>query len=156
MYVGGFVQPVPDANKDAYIESARSGWELFKEYGALSMMECWGDDVPEGKQTDFRRAVALEDGLDAGDKLARLQYRTGDPGGAAHKLKSACGTLGADALSHAAFEVERDAREGRDVTDAVEALDAALGGFRDSAEAALAALSPDGAPTPTNGGPVSG
>ena len=62
MYVGGFVQPVPDANKDAYIESARSGWELFKEYGALSMTENWGDDVPEGKQTDFRRAVSLEDG----------------------------------------------------------------------------------------------
>ncbi|PAP76585.1 hybrid sensor histidine kinase/response regulator [Rubrivirga marina] len=86
----------------------------------------------------------------------RAELTGGDPGGAAHKLKSACGTLGADALSHAAFEVERDVREGRDVTGAVAALDAALGGFRDSAEAALAALSPDGAPTPTNGGPVSG
>ena len=62
MYVSGFVQPVPNENKDAYIASAKAGWPLFKEYGALSMMENWGDDVPEGKQTDFLRAVALEDG----------------------------------------------------------------------------------------------
>lgn len=62
MYVSGFVQPVPDTNKQAYIDAARDGWVLFKEYGALSMMENWGDDVPEGKLTDLRRAVALEDG----------------------------------------------------------------------------------------------
>lgn len=61
MYVSGFVQPVPNSNKDAYIASAKAGWELFKEYGALSMMENWGDDVPVGKQTDLRRAVALEE-----------------------------------------------------------------------------------------------
>lgn len=61
-YVSGFVQPVPDGNKQAYVDAAREGWELFAEYGALSMMENWGDDVPEGKQTDLRRAVALEDG----------------------------------------------------------------------------------------------
>ena len=56
MYVSGFVQPVPDENRDAYIASARTGWALFKEYGALSMMENWGDMVPDGKQTDFHRA----------------------------------------------------------------------------------------------------
>ncbi len=61
-FTSGFVQPVPDANKQAYIESARAGWKLFKEYGALSMMENWGVDVPDGKQTDLKRAVALEDG----------------------------------------------------------------------------------------------
>ena len=61
MYVSGFVQPVPNENRDAYIAAARAGWELFREYGALSMTENWGDDVPEGKQTDLRRAVALEE-----------------------------------------------------------------------------------------------
>ena len=62
MYVSGFVQPVPDENRNAYIAAARTGWDLFKEYGALSMMENWGDMVPDGKQTDFHRAVAREDG----------------------------------------------------------------------------------------------
>ena len=59
-YVSGFVQPVPDSNRKAYIAAAEAGWVLFEEYGALSMMENWGDDVPEGKQTDLRRAVALD------------------------------------------------------------------------------------------------
>ena len=49
MYVSGFVQPVPNTNKQAYLASAEAGWELFREYGALSMSENWGDDVPEGK-----------------------------------------------------------------------------------------------------------
>lgn len=62
MYVSGFVQPVPDENREAYLASAKAGWKLFEEYGALSMAENWGDDVPEGKLTDLRRAVALEKG----------------------------------------------------------------------------------------------
>jgi uncharacterized protein YbaA (DUF1428 family) len=35
---------------------------VFKEYGALRVVEAWGDDVPDGKVTDFRRAVAAKDG----------------------------------------------------------------------------------------------
>ncbi len=66
--------------------------------------------------------------------------RHGDPGPAAHKMKSACGTLGADALAHAAHGVERAARDGADVAGPVAELDAALGRFRGVAEAALAAL----------------
>ena len=61
-YVAGFLTPVPNGNKQAYIESARKAWPLFKEYGALQIMETWGDQVPAGEHTDFRRAVALEDG----------------------------------------------------------------------------------------------
>lgn len=61
-YVSGFLSPVPTDNKAKYAEHARKAWPLFEEYGALSMMEAWGDDVPEGKHTDFRKAVALEDG----------------------------------------------------------------------------------------------
>ncbi|WP_138464484.1 DUF1428 domain-containing protein [Poseidonocella sp. HB161398] len=61
-YVAGFLTPVPNGNKQAYIESARKAWPLFREYGALQIMETWGDQIPEGKHTDFRRAVALEDG----------------------------------------------------------------------------------------------
>lgn len=61
-YVAGFLTPVPNGNKQAYIDSARKAWSLFKEYGALQIMETWGDQVPAGEHTDFRRAVALEDG----------------------------------------------------------------------------------------------
>ncbi len=30
---------------------------MFKEYGALSLVECWGDDVPEGKINSMHTAV---------------------------------------------------------------------------------------------------
>jgi uncharacterized protein YbaA (DUF1428 family) len=56
-YVDGFVAAVPAANKDTYLDHARQALPLFKEYGALRMVECWGDDVPDGKITDFRGAV---------------------------------------------------------------------------------------------------
>ena len=56
-YVDGFVAAVPAANKDSYLDHARQALPLFKEYGALRMVECWGDDVPDGKVTDFRGAV---------------------------------------------------------------------------------------------------
>lgn len=60
-YVSGFVSPVEHSRKDEYIQSAKDAWPLFEEYGALSIMENWGDSVPEGKQTDLRRAVDLKD-----------------------------------------------------------------------------------------------
>ena len=34
---------------------------MFLEYGATRVLECWGDDVPKGKQTDFQRAVQAKD-----------------------------------------------------------------------------------------------
>ena len=61
-YISGFVTPVPDANKDAYVASAKQAWPLFKEHGALQHVEGWGDKVPAGKVTDFARAVGLKDG----------------------------------------------------------------------------------------------
>ena len=61
-YLDGFVLAVPEANKEAYRAMAVKGWELFKEFGALRLVEAWGDDVPEGKVTDFRGAVNLEEG----------------------------------------------------------------------------------------------
>jgi uncharacterized protein YbaA (DUF1428 family) len=61
-YVSGFVVAVPEGNKKAYVDSARQGWALFKEYGALQHMEAWGDNVPDGKLTDFNRSVDRKDG----------------------------------------------------------------------------------------------
>ena len=50
-YVDGFVLAVPSANKQKFIDHARQGDSVFMEYGATRVLECWGDDVPEGKQT---------------------------------------------------------------------------------------------------------
>ncbi|EAU69597.1 DUF1428 domain-containing protein [Stigmatella aurantiaca] len=59
-YIDGFVIPVPVTNKDAYREMASKALTLFKEYGALRVVECWGNDVPNGKVTDFKGAVKAE------------------------------------------------------------------------------------------------
>ncbi|QJQ98834.1 MULTISPECIES: DUF1428 domain-containing protein [Halomonas] len=56
-YVDGFVAAVPTANREQYIQHARDAAEVFKEHGALRVVECWGDDVPEGKVTSFPLAV---------------------------------------------------------------------------------------------------
>jgi uncharacterized protein YbaA (DUF1428 family) len=59
-YVDGFIIAVPTANKEQFIEHAKRGDAVFRELGATRVVECWGDDVPDGKVTDFRRAVKAE------------------------------------------------------------------------------------------------
>jgi uncharacterized protein YbaA (DUF1428 family) len=56
-YVDGFVAAVPTANKEAYRKHAENAAVVFKEHGALSLVECWGDDVPEGKINSLHTAV---------------------------------------------------------------------------------------------------
>lgn len=56
-YIDGFVLAVPTANKQKFIDHANLGDSVFMELGATRILECWGDEVPDGKQTDFRRAV---------------------------------------------------------------------------------------------------
>jgi uncharacterized protein YbaA (DUF1428 family) len=63
-YVDGFVIAVPKANRDKFIAHAELGDSVFMELGATRVLECWGDDVPDGKQTDFRRAVQATDDED--------------------------------------------------------------------------------------------
>jgi uncharacterized protein YbaA (DUF1428 family) len=60
-YVDGFVVPVPTKNKAAYLELAAMTTPIFKEYGATRVVECWADDVPDGKVTDFKGAVKAEE-----------------------------------------------------------------------------------------------
>jgi uncharacterized protein YbaA (DUF1428 family) len=56
-YVDGFVIAVPNGNRERYRAAAQKFHEKFKHFGAIRQVECWGDDVPEGKVTDFKRAV---------------------------------------------------------------------------------------------------
>ncbi len=59
-YIDGFVIAVPNANRAQFIGHAKTFDAIFLEFGATRVVECWGDNVPEGKLTDFRRAVQAE------------------------------------------------------------------------------------------------
>ena len=56
-YFEGFIVPVPEANKAAYEKHAREFGPLVQNIGVSRMVESWDNDVPEGKLTDFRKAV---------------------------------------------------------------------------------------------------
>jgi uncharacterized protein YbaA (DUF1428 family) len=56
-YIDGFVIAVPTANKQKFIEFARLSDSIFTDLGATRIVECWADDVPEGKVTDFGKSV---------------------------------------------------------------------------------------------------
>ena len=60
-YVDGFVAAVPTANRDKFLRHAQDAATVFKEHGALQVVECWGNDVPEGKLTSFPLAVQRKD-----------------------------------------------------------------------------------------------
>jgi uncharacterized protein YbaA (DUF1428 family) len=62
MYVAGLVIPVPEGKKEAYRIWAENSAAIFKRYGCLEIVEAWEDFVPDGKETDFRRAVAAKEG----------------------------------------------------------------------------------------------
>ncbi len=60
-YIDGFVIAVPKANKEKFIHHAGTADPVFLEWGATRVLECWEDDVPDGKLTDFRRAVQAKE-----------------------------------------------------------------------------------------------
>jgi uncharacterized protein YbaA (DUF1428 family) len=61
-YFQGFVIPVMTGNKQAYLDMAEKVAPIFADHGALRTVECWGDEVMDGKVTDFRKAVQATDG----------------------------------------------------------------------------------------------
>ncbi len=61
-YVDGFVAAVPTENRELYRKMAEEAAAIFKEHGALKVVECWGTDVPKGQLTDFHHAVEAKDG----------------------------------------------------------------------------------------------
>ena len=60
-YVDGFLLAIPTANKEVYRQYAQDAAVVFKEHGALSLVECWGDDVPVGKINSMHTAVLRKD-----------------------------------------------------------------------------------------------
>ncbi len=56
-YFEGFVVPVPEANREAYYKHASEFAPMFQDIGVTRTVETWDSDVPEGKVTDFRKAV---------------------------------------------------------------------------------------------------
>src|SRR6266436_1072848 len=60
-YVDGFIAAVPTVNREIYKKHAEAAAIVFKEHGALKLVECWGDDVPDGKVTSFPMAVKRKD-----------------------------------------------------------------------------------------------
>jgi uncharacterized protein YbaA (DUF1428 family) len=77
-YVEGFLVPIPTANRNAYVRHARSLVPFFLKHGGTRILEAWGDDVPDGKVNDLKKAVNLEEGETVGwswfeypDKAAR-------------------------------------------------------------------------------------
>lgn len=60
-YVQGFVVPVPEQQRDAYQSMAEQAAAFFIEHGAIRLVEAWGDEIPDGKVTDFKRSVQTQD-----------------------------------------------------------------------------------------------
>ncbi len=61
-YIDGFIAPVDTGKQAEFLDHAQRMDSLFLEFGATRVIECWGDDVPDGTLTDFRKAVAAKDG----------------------------------------------------------------------------------------------
>lgn len=61
-YIDGFLIPVRTEDRERYRQHELKWWPSFRDAGALSLWVGWGDDVPPGKQTDFLRAVDLQEG----------------------------------------------------------------------------------------------
>lgn len=62
MHIDGFVIPVPEANREAYLEMAQWFDQAMIDHGAQFVVEGWETNIPDGKRTDFRKAVQAEPG----------------------------------------------------------------------------------------------
>jgi len=60
-YIDGFVIAVPTANQEKFVAHGKSVDTIFTELGATRVVECWADDVPDGKVTDFSKAVQAKE-----------------------------------------------------------------------------------------------
>ena len=72
-YFEGFVLSVPTGNKQSFTSHAGEVADAAREFGVARQVEAWEDDVPEGKVTDFRKAVNAtpDEVAGKGGKLSR-------------------------------------------------------------------------------------
>ena len=61
-YIDGMICAVAESKKDEFVAFSREMTEVFKQHGATSVMDCWGDDVPEGEVTSMPMAVQAKKG----------------------------------------------------------------------------------------------
>ncbi|HEY6916048.1 MAG TPA: DUF1428 domain-containing protein [Allosphingosinicella sp.] len=61
-YIDGFVVPIPAGNEQAYRDLAETGATVFMDHGATRVVETFGDDLMDGKVTDYKKAVEAQDG----------------------------------------------------------------------------------------------
>ena len=61
-YIDGMLCAVSNDKKEEFLAFSQAMTEVFKEYGATSVVDCWGDDVPEGEVTSMPMAVKAEAG----------------------------------------------------------------------------------------------
>ncbi len=59
-YVTSFVMPVQKKKIDVYRRTARKFAKLWKEHGALEVVETVAEDVKKGKVTSFPRSVQMK------------------------------------------------------------------------------------------------
>ncbi len=59
-YVDGVLVPVQSDARDTYAAFAAHNAAVFRDHGAVRVVEGWGDDIPAGTRTDFARAVQLQ------------------------------------------------------------------------------------------------
>ena len=59
-WVEGFLLAVPTANRERYRAFSETVARVFRDHGALSVVECWGEDVPEGALNSMHTAVLRE------------------------------------------------------------------------------------------------
>ena len=117
-YIDGFLLAVPADNKDTYKQFSEQTWPMFKEFGAVAMWECWGDDVPHGKVTSFPMAVKKEDNevvvfswIEWPDKATRDAVDLAREGGGPTLIEARCTRLLGHAQHDDAFYVPKDIME---------------------------------------------
>lgn len=59
-YVDGFIVPVPKKKLAAYKKIAARAAKVWRDHGALEVVEAVADDVKKGKWTSFPRSVKLK------------------------------------------------------------------------------------------------